>query len=185
MARRCELTGMGSSRGTTSRIPTLGLKRVFAPKPPEGVALRSTALQQSLGMRITTRALRTVQRHGGIDAYLLSTANERLAPEGLPPQAADPEGPKKKKRRESEKSPFQPEIRNHGRVVRRSLVPARLLFDRLGGAARLPARRWPGSDRCAARGSAGTRPSGSPTSLNLPLGLLEAGGTLSCKPSDW
>ena len=34
-------------------------------------------------MRITTQALRTVQRHGGIDAYLLATADERLAPEGL------------------------------------------------------------------------------------------------------
>jgi len=34
-------------------------------------------------MRVTTRALRTVQKVGGLDAYLLGTADVKLPPEGL------------------------------------------------------------------------------------------------------
>jgi len=82
MARRCELTGTGPQSGHNVSHSNRRTKRVFAPNLQE-TSLFSNALHQSIGLRITTRALRTVQRHGGIDAYLLATANDRLAPEGL------------------------------------------------------------------------------------------------------
>ena len=82
MARRCELTGVGPQSGHNVSHSNRRTKRVFAPNLQQ-TSLFSNALQQSLGLKITTRALRTVQRHGGIDAYLLGTANDRLAPEGL------------------------------------------------------------------------------------------------------
>jgi large subunit ribosomal protein L28 len=34
-------------------------------------------------MRVSTRALRTVQKHGGLDGYLLGTADAKLAPTAL------------------------------------------------------------------------------------------------------
>jgi large subunit ribosomal protein L28 len=82
MARRCELTGTGPHSGHNVSHSNRRTKRVFAPNLQK-TSLFSNALDQSLGMRITTRALRTVQRHGGIDAYLLGTEDARLAPEGL------------------------------------------------------------------------------------------------------
>jgi ribosomal protein L28 len=36
-----------------------------------------------VGLRITTRALRSVTKGGGLDAYLLKVADAKLAPEGL------------------------------------------------------------------------------------------------------
>jgi large subunit ribosomal protein L28 len=81
MARRCELTGTGPQSGHNVSHSNRRTKRVFSPNLQK-TSLFSNTLQQSLGLRITTRALRTVQRHGGIDAYLLGTADERLAPEG-------------------------------------------------------------------------------------------------------
>jgi large subunit ribosomal protein L28 len=82
MSRRCQLTGTGTQSGHNVSHSNRRTKRVFAPNLQKA-SLFSNTLKQSLGMRITTRALRTVQRHGGIDAYLLATADDRLAPEGL------------------------------------------------------------------------------------------------------
>jgi large subunit ribosomal protein L28 len=82
MARRCELTGTGPRSGHNVSHSNRRTKRVFAPNLQKA-SLFSSTLKQKVGMQITTRALRTVQRHGGIDAYLLSTADARLAPEGL------------------------------------------------------------------------------------------------------
>ena len=47
------------------------------------VTLQSEGLRRSVPLRVTTRALRSVQKHGGLDAYLLDTDDARLAPEGL------------------------------------------------------------------------------------------------------
>ena len=82
MARRCELTGTGPQSGHNVSHSNRRTKRVFAPNLQKA-SLFSQVLDQSVGMRVTTRALRSVQKHGGIDAYLLATANDRLAPEGL------------------------------------------------------------------------------------------------------
>jgi large subunit ribosomal protein L28 len=82
MARRCELTGTGPQSGHNVSHSNRRTKRTFAPNLQQ-TSLFSNALHQNLGLKITTRALRTVQRHGGIDAYLLSTRDARLAPEGL------------------------------------------------------------------------------------------------------
>jgi large subunit ribosomal protein L28 len=82
MARRCELTGTGPRSGHNVSHSNRRTKRVFSPNLQK-TSLFSQVLDQSVGMRVTTRALRSVQKHGGIDAYLLATSNDRLAPEGL------------------------------------------------------------------------------------------------------
>lgn len=45
--------------------------------------LRSDALRRKVSLRITTRAIRSISRVGGLDAFLLGTADAKLAPEGL------------------------------------------------------------------------------------------------------
>ncbi len=82
MPRRCELTGTGTVSGHNVSHSNRRTKRVFSPNLQQ-TSLFSGALHHSVGLRITTRALRSVQRHGGIDAYLLATADARLAPVGL------------------------------------------------------------------------------------------------------
>jgi large subunit ribosomal protein L28 len=43
----------------------------------------SDVLGSSVRMRLSTRAIRTVEHNGGIDAFLLGTPNRRLPPEAL------------------------------------------------------------------------------------------------------
>ncbi len=47
------------------------------------VHLISEALGRRVPLRITTRALRSVQKHGGLDTFLLRTDDRKLAPEAI------------------------------------------------------------------------------------------------------
>ena len=47
------------------------------------VSLYSNSLKRSIPLRVCTRALRSVQHNGGLDAYLVSRRDATLAPEGL------------------------------------------------------------------------------------------------------
>ena len=82
MPRRCQLTGKGPRAGHNVAHSNTKTNRRFTPNL-QRVHFQSDALGQRLAMRVSTRALRTVQKHGGLDAYLLSTADEKLAPIAL------------------------------------------------------------------------------------------------------
>ena len=43
----------------------------------------SDALKRPVALRVTTRAIRTVQKVGGLDAFLVKTDDAKLPPEGL------------------------------------------------------------------------------------------------------
>ena len=45
--------------------------------------LFSEALRRKVSLRVSTRALRTVSRKGGLDAFLLDTADAKLGEDGL------------------------------------------------------------------------------------------------------
>ena len=47
------------------------------------VTLYSDTLRRKVPLRVCTRALRSVQKGGGLDAFLLAAADAKLAPEGL------------------------------------------------------------------------------------------------------
>jgi len=81
MARRCELTGKESLYGHNVSHANNKTKRRFVPNLQK-VTLRSDALRRGVKLRISTRALRSVQRNGGLDAYLLSHDDAKLAPVG-------------------------------------------------------------------------------------------------------
>lgn len=82
MSRRCDLTGTGPMFGHNVSHSNRKTLRRFNPNLQQ-VTLQSEGLRRSVPLRVTTRALRTVQKHGSLDAYLLDTNDAKLAPEGL------------------------------------------------------------------------------------------------------
>lgn len=82
MPRRCELTGSKVSSGNNVSHSNRRTRRTFAPNL-QNVTMLSDALGERVRMRVTTRALRTVQKVGGIDAFLLGTDDRNLPPEAI------------------------------------------------------------------------------------------------------
>ena len=82
MSRECELTGtkpMVGHRVSHSQIKT---KRIFRPNLVR-VTLHSEALNQNFPMRITASALRSVDKLGGLDAFLAKAKDETLSSKAL------------------------------------------------------------------------------------------------------
>ena len=82
MARRCELTGKESLYGHKVSHANNRTNRRFVPNLQK-VTLHSDALRRGVKLRVCTRALRSVQRNSGLDTYLLSRDDSKLAPVGL------------------------------------------------------------------------------------------------------
>jgi large subunit ribosomal protein L28 len=47
----------------------------------QATSFLSEILGTSISMRVSSRGIKTVERHGGLDAYLLDTGNSKLSPE--------------------------------------------------------------------------------------------------------
>lgn len=82
MARRCQLTGTEPQFGHNVSHSNVKTNRRFEPNLQK-VTLQSEALRRKVPLRITTRALRTISRKGGLDAFLLDANDNTLAPQGL------------------------------------------------------------------------------------------------------
>ena len=82
MPRRCELTGTVTQFGHNVSHSNIKTQRRFNPNLQQAT-LYSDVLKRRVPLRVTTRALRSVQKNGGLDAFLLETDDRKLAPEGL------------------------------------------------------------------------------------------------------
>ena len=82
MARRCELTGKETQFGHKVSHSNRRTNRRFCPNLQK-VTLHSEALHRSVQLRVSTRALRSVQHNGGLDRFLLTTADANLAEPAL------------------------------------------------------------------------------------------------------
>ncbi len=82
MPRRCDLTGTKVRFGRNVSHSNRKTSRRFLPNLQK-VTLTSDALGRRVSLRVTTRALRTVVRKGGLDAYLRQARDENLPPEAL------------------------------------------------------------------------------------------------------
>ena len=82
MARRCDLTGKENQFGHNVSHSNRRTNRRFSPNLQK-VTLHSDALHNSVRLRVSTRALRSVQHNGGLDRYLLTTADAKLAEPAL------------------------------------------------------------------------------------------------------
>ncbi len=82
MPRRCSVSGSKTSHGQNVSHSNRKTPRRFQPNLQKA-SFVSEALGSRVGLRVSTRSLRTVRTHGGIDAFLLSQADDKLAPEAL------------------------------------------------------------------------------------------------------
>ena len=82
MSRRCELTGKGVMTGHNVSHANNKTKRVYRPNLQE-VSLASDALGQNVRLKISMSALRSVDRTGGLDAFLLKSKDKALSPRAL------------------------------------------------------------------------------------------------------
>jgi len=80
MSRRCEITGKGVLSGNNVSHANNKTRRRFLPNL-QVTSLLSDILGSSVRMRLSTRAMRTVEHNGGIDSFLLGTPNTKLTEE--------------------------------------------------------------------------------------------------------
>ena len=81
MARRCAITGKGVQYGNNVSHANNKTRRRFLPNLQD-TRLLSDALGQQVRLRLTTHAIRTIEHNGGLDTYLLATADAKLPDEG-------------------------------------------------------------------------------------------------------
>ena len=78
MARICELTGKGRQVGHNVSHANNKTKRTFLPNL-QNVTLLSDALEKGVSLRVSTHGLRSVEHVGGLDNWLLKTADDDLS----------------------------------------------------------------------------------------------------------
>ena len=80
MSRRCQITGKGVLTGNNVSHANNKTRRRFLPNL-QVASLMSDTLGAPIRLRLCTRAIRTVEAKGGIDAFLLNTPDRRLPTE--------------------------------------------------------------------------------------------------------
>ena len=82
MARRCELTGKGTQVGHNVSHANNKTKKIYRPNL-QIVALASELLGNSYKLKISMNALRSVDRNGGLDLFILKCKDSTLSPRAL------------------------------------------------------------------------------------------------------
>ncbi len=81
MSRRCQITGKGVLTGNNVSHANNKTRRRFLPNLQD-TSLLSDILGTAVRLRLCTRAIRTIEHNGGIDAFLLGTPSAKLSDEG-------------------------------------------------------------------------------------------------------
>ena len=80
MAKRCQITGKTVMSGNNVSHANNRTRRRFLPNL-QVTTMKSDILGRSLKLRVSTSAIRTVEKHGGIDPFLIQARNSELADE--------------------------------------------------------------------------------------------------------
>ena len=80
MSRICELTGKGRQVGNNVSHANNKTRRRFLPNLQQAT-MQSEALGRRVSLRLSTSAMRTIEKHGGLDAFLMQARNAELADE--------------------------------------------------------------------------------------------------------
>ena len=80
MSKTCQITGKKAMTGNNVSHANNRTKRKFLPNL-QNVKLFSNVLEKYLNLKITVRTMRSVEKNGGLDSYLLKKSNRLLAPE--------------------------------------------------------------------------------------------------------
>ncbi|MCL2673544.1 MAG: 50S ribosomal protein L28 [Alphaproteobacteria bacterium] len=82
MSRTCIITGRTGLTGNRVSHANNKTKRRFQPNL-QSASLLSEILGQTVALKISTRGLKTIEKNGGLDAYLLGKPNSRLTEDAL------------------------------------------------------------------------------------------------------
>lgn len=82
MSRRCQITGKGVLTGNNVSHANNKTRRRFLPNLQD-TSMLSDSLGQQVRLRLSTRAIRTIEHNGGIDSFLTSTPARKLPPVAL------------------------------------------------------------------------------------------------------
>ena len=82
MSRICELTGKSRQVGHNVSHANNKTKRLFLPNL-QNVTLMSEGLDRSFKFRVSTNGLRSGEHVGGLDNWLLKSADTKLSPRAL------------------------------------------------------------------------------------------------------
>ncbi|MEQ8441023.1 MAG: 50S ribosomal protein L28 [Alphaproteobacteria bacterium] len=80
MSRRCDISGKTVQTGNNVSHAMNHTRRRFLPNL-HVVRLQSDILGERIKMRLSTRTVRTIDKNGGIDEYLLGTPDRKLTDE--------------------------------------------------------------------------------------------------------
>ena len=78
MAKRCQITGKGVMTGNNVSHAKNRTRRRFLPNLQQ-TSMQSEILGRTISLRVTTSAIRTIEKHGGIDGFLMQARNAELA----------------------------------------------------------------------------------------------------------
>ena len=78
MSKICEISGKKPMSGNNVSHANNRTKRRFIPNL-QNVKLYSGTLQKYVNLNITIRTMKTVEKNGGLDSYLIKTSNKNLA----------------------------------------------------------------------------------------------------------
>jgi len=78
MSKVCEISGKKPMSGNNVSHADNRTKRRFIPNL-QNVKLYSGTLQKYINLNITIRTMKTVEKNGGLDSYLIKTSNKNLA----------------------------------------------------------------------------------------------------------
>ena len=82
MSMKCQLTGKTFQSGNNVSHAKNRTRRRFLPNL-QNTTFFSERLRRSIRLRVAVSAIRTVEKRGGLDEYLLSASNTKLPPEAL------------------------------------------------------------------------------------------------------
>ena len=82
MARRCDLTGKGVMTGNNVSHANNRTRRRFLPNLQQA-SMMSEALGKTISLRVSTSAIRSVEKNGGIDSYLMKAKDSNLGVNAL------------------------------------------------------------------------------------------------------
>ncbi len=80
MARQCSITGKKVMTGNHVSHAKNATRRIFLPNI-QAVSLYSELLKRNIRVKISTKAIRTVEKAGGIDEYLKAARTSKLTVE--------------------------------------------------------------------------------------------------------
>jgi large subunit ribosomal protein L28 len=81
MSRTCDLTGIGTATGNKVSHSAHKTRRKFLPNL-QNAELKSEVLNRNLKLRLAARTIRTVNKYGSLDLFLVNFGANKLSAKG-------------------------------------------------------------------------------------------------------